>query len=506
MSKEVLVSWVGGNDLESSESADEQLGPILSTLLDRPHRQVHLLYNYPTARVEPYGDWLLAQVKERLGADIHIDLHTAKLETPVHYGDIYQASNRVLGQLVKEFDKEQISVLVSPGTPQMHAVWILLCKTTYKLQMLQSSPEGGVGEVDVPFDIAADFIPSILAESDATLRRLAYGETLTPPAFAGIIHQSPVVKAQIVKAQRAAERDIPVLILGESGTGKELFARAIHEASPRAGAAFVDVNCGAIPPELVDSELFGHKKGAFTGAIADRVGRFEEANGGTIFLDEFGELPPDAQVRLLRVLNDGTFSRVGDVGKTEVDVRVIAATNRDLMAEVVEGNFRDDLFYRVAVGVINLPPLREREGDLMLLTDRFFEDINNAELDLDSAYKHKKLSAKARNIIKSHGWPGNVRELQASLTRASVWSGGETITEREMREALLERPAKAGDLLGRNLDNTFDIQELIKDLKKHYIKKALSENGNNKTKSAEKLGLKSYQVLNSWMEDVGLKE
>ena len=142
----------------------------------------------------------------------------------------------------------------------------------------------------------------------------------------------------------------------------------------------------------------------------------------------------------------------------------------------------------------------------MMLTDIFLQAINEAELDLDASYKHKKLSAKAMNVIKSHSWPGNVRELQASLTRASVWSGGETITEREMREALLERPAKAGDLLGRSLDNTFDIQELIKDLKRHYIKKALTETGNNKTKSAEKLGLNNYQTLNKWMEDVGLKE
>ncbi|GHD13280.1 hypothetical protein GCM10007052_15240 [Halioglobus japonicus] len=506
MTKEVLVTWVGGNDLDAPKTGGESLGPILSTLLDRPHRKVELVYNYPTEDVERYADWLLEQVAEKLGLDILIDLHHAKLESPVHYGEIYQAANGLLAKVVEEFDRDQISVLVSPGTPQMHAVWLLLCKTTYKLSMLQSSPEAGVGDVEVPFDIAADFIPSLLAESDATLRRLAAGETDAPPAFDEIKTKSPVVKAQVVKAQRAAERDIPVLILGESGTGKELFARAIHEASPRAGSAFVDVNCGAIPPELVDSELFGHKKGAFTGAIADRDGRFKEADGGTIFLDEFGELPLDTQVRLLRVLNDGTFNRVGDTGKSQVDVRVIAATNRDLMAEVVEGNFRDDLFYRVAVGVINLPPLREREGDLMMLTDIFLRAINEAELDLDASYKHKKLSAKAMNVIKSHSWPGNVRELQASLTRASVWSGGETITEREMREALLERPAKAGDLLGRSLDNTFDIQGLIKDLKRHYIKKALTETGNNKTKSAEKLGLNNYQTLNKWMEDVGLKE
>ena len=508
MAKEMLVTWVGGNDLDAPASDGKSLGPILSTLLARPHRKVGLIYNYPKEKVEPFVDWLKKQVKEGLGSDIHIDLHSISLESPVHYGDIYKAANSLLAEVTRDFDSDQVSVLVSPGTSQMHAVWLLLCKTTYKLPMLQSSPEAGVNDVDVPFDIAADFIPSLLAESDATLRRLASGQTATPPAFTDIITQSPVLKAQIIKAQKIAERDIPVLILGESGTGKELFARAIHEASRRggeSGSELVSVNCGAISQELVDSELFGHKKGAFTGAEKDKAGYFEVADGGTIFLDEFGELPAETQVRLLRVLNDGTFARVGDTEEKKVDVRVIAATNRDLMAEMVEGNFREDLFYRVAVGVINLPPLREREGDLMLLTDKLLERINSEALVLDSGYKHKKLSAKARNIIKSHGWPGNVRELQASLTRASVWSGGETITEREMREALLERPAKAGDLLGRTLDNTFDIYELIKDLKKHYIKKALAENGNNKTKSAEKLGLNNYQTLNKWMEDVGLK-
>ena len=503
MTKEALVCWVGGRDFKAAEEVGEQLGPVLSTLRARPHRQVHLLYNYPAERVEAYRDWLISQIE----VDVH--LYRAKLESPVHYGDIYREASQLLSRLLDEIGEEQLSVLVSPGTPQMHAVWLLMCKTTRKVPMLEASEEQGVGDVEVPFDIAADFIPSLLAESDATLRRLSSGQTATPPAFAEIITQSPVLKAQIIKAQRVAERDIPVLILGESGTGKELFARAIHAASRRGGetgSELVSVNCGAISQELVDSELFGHKRGAFTGAERDKAGYFEVADGGTIFLDEFGELPAETQVRLLRVLNDGTFSRVGDTEERKVNVRVIAATNRDLMAEMVDGNFREDLFYRVAVGVINLPPLREREGDLMLLTDKLLEGINNEALDLDARYKHKKLSAKARNIIKSHGWPGNVRELQASLTRASVWSGGETITEREMREALLDRPAKAGDLLGRALDNTFDIQELIKQLKKHYIKKSLAETGDNKTKAAEKLGLNNYQTLNKWMEDVGLKE
>ena len=504
-----LVCWLGDSDLAQFQETSGKRGPIHSTLEVRGFKQLHLLYNqallkrYNMDSVEPYAVWL------EQCFNLKVSVCKAQLESPVHYGDIYKAANSLLTRLVEALSKNEISVLLSPGTPQMHAVWLLMCKTSFDLPMLEWSEEQGVIDVDMPFDIAADFIPNLLAESDATLRRLASGQTATPPAFAEIITQSLVMKAQIIKAQKIAERDIPVLILGESGTGKELFARAIHEASRRGGehgGRLVPVNCGALSPELVDSELFGFKEGTFTGAKKDKVGYFEAADGGTIFLDEFGELPADTQVRLMRVLNDGTFVRVGDTEETKVDVRVIAATNRDLVAEMVEGNFREDLFYRVAVGVINLPPLRERAGDLMLLTDKLFEDINGEELDLNSDYKHKKLSAKARNVIKSHGWPGNIRELQSSLTRASVWSRGETVTEQEMREALLERPAKAGDLLGRSLDNTFDIHSLIKELKRHYIKKAMAETGGSLKKSADKLRLNSYQTLSKWMTDTGVQK
>lgn len=502
MSKAALICWVGGRDLSASQGGGDTFGPILSTLKARPHAQLHLLYNYDAEQVADYRDWLITQL------DINIQLHEAKLRSPVHYGDIYQEANSLMKAMTQELPLDQISVLISPGTPQMQSVWILMCKTTYPVSMLESSAEQGVGDVDVPFDIAADFIPGLLAESDATLRRLSGGVTATPAAFASIVTQSPVMLTQIMKAEKIAERDIPALILGESGTGKELFARAIHQASSRSkhnNGEPVTVNCGAIPRELVDSVLFGHVRGAFTGAIADKDGVFQKADGGTIFLDEFGELPSETQVRLLRVLQDGTFNRVGDPKETRVNVRVIAATNRDLMNEMVEGRFREDLFYRVAVGIINLPPLRAREGDLMLLTDKLLEEINTEGIKKIDGYRGKRLSAKARHVIKTHGWPGNIRELHACLTRASVWSSGDTINEHEMRDAFLKRPEKTGDMLGREFDATFDIHELIKDLKRHYIKKALSETRDNKTKSAEKLKLNNYQTFNKWMEDVGLK-
>ena len=501
--KKALICWVGGKDLAAAEQNDGSFGPILSTLQERPHDQVHLLYNYEDERVSSYCSWLT----DKLSIDAMA--HKAELRTPIHFGDIYQAASQLLDNLMSQMTIADMSLLISPGTPAMQSIWILMGKTTYPIQLLESSAEQGVHEADIPFDISAEYIPNLLAESDATLRRLAGGTTSARPGFEDIITQSPQMLAQIGRAQKIAERDVPVLILGESGTGKELFARAIHRASGRAAhnnGEPITVNCGAIPPELVDSVLFGHAKGAFTGAISDKEGFFSAADGGTIFLDEFGELPKDTQVRLLRVLEDGTFNRVGDQTQKKVDVRVVAATNRELVQEISDGNFREDLFYRVAVGIVNLPPLRERQGDLALLTDKLLKSINDEASRKLPSYKHKKISPKAKNIIMSHSWPGNVRELQATLTRASVWAETDSINEQEIRDALLQRPEAGHGLLDQNLDNPVDIQGLIKTLKKHYIDLALEKTHGHKTKAASLLGLNSYQTLNTWINDVGIKE
>lgn len=506
MSDSLLVCWVGGADLDAAEGRAKNKGskgPVRSTLEHRDFQQAHLLFNYPEERVRNYAEWLGQHVE----TEIH--LHKASIQTPVHFGDIYKAASGLLDQLLVEHDQEDLTIQISPGTPAMQAVWILMCKTTYAVAMLQSSEEQGVAEVDIPFDISAEFLPHLLAETDETLRRLSGGDTAIPPAFENIITQSPLMIAQIKRAQKIAQRDIPVLILGESGTGKELFARAIHLASDRREhnrGRPITVNCGAIAPNLVDSLLFGYAKGAFSGAEKKTDGFFQAAHGGTIFLDEFGELPPETQVRLLRVAEDGRFSRVGETIEQEVDVRIIAATNRDLPREIAAGNFREDLFYRIAVGILHLPPLRVRQGDLTLLTDMLLQGINEKAEGRVPGYTHKKLSPKARNIINRHDWPGNIRELQATLTRASVWSDGATISEREMREALLERPAKPGDLLGLELNDSFDIHVLIRELKRHYIQRALAETGGTKKKAAELLGLNNYQTLNTWMQDVGVKD
>jgi len=259
----------------------------------------------------------------------------------------------------------------------MAAVWILLAKAKYLgAGLVESSLQQGVRQANIPFDISAEFLPVLLRKQDEELERMGAGLPPEAPEFSEIVHRSAVMKRLLARARRVALHTVPALIEGDSGTGKELLARAIHRGSLRAKGPFRPVNCGAIPAGLVESELFGHEKGAFTGADKARPGCFEAADGGTLFLDEIGELPADAQVKLLRVLQERTIVRVGSGKAVPVDVRVVAATNRDLWGEVAAGRFRSDLFYRLAVATLRLPPLRERAGDIGLLVDRLLEKVN----------------------------------------------------------------------------------------------------------------------------------
>jgi transcriptional regulator with GAF, ATPase, and Fis domain len=244
----------------------------------------------------------------------------------------------------------------------------------------------------------------------------------------GIVTRDPGVLALFGDVKKAARGALPILLLGEAGTGKELFARAAHRLSPRAHQPFVPVNVGAIPAELFESEMFGHVRGSFTGAVADRKGHFAEANGGTLFLDEIGDLRPEHQVKLLRVLQEKTFYRVGTSRPTTVDVRVIAASNRDLERGVAEGWFREDLYFRLKGLVLRLPPLRERVGDIPLLATRLFRDVA-AEIGRDGL----TLSQDAVDALSGHDWPGNVRELQNVLRQAATLADGPTVTAWDLR-------------------------------------------------------------------------
>ena len=489
--QKVLVCWIGGNDLKAV--AGGELGPILSTLRTAAFDAVELLCSYPTERVDPFLAWLGDQV------DVPVNAHYEHLSSPVHFGEIYQAAYRHLQRLTEA--GVHLSILLSPGTPAMQAVWILLGKTRYPAAFYQSSLEQGVQQVDIPFEIAVEYVPAANAISSIRLAKLAEQEVPVNAAFDSIITQSERMLALKAQAHILAEKRVPVLIYGETGTGKELFARAIHNAGPRAAGPFITVNCGAIPPELVDSVLFGHKKGAFTGAVADRAGVFQQAHGGTLFLDEFGELKPDVQVRLLRVLQEGTFTPVGGSQEQAVDVRLITATHRNLMVEVALGHFREDLFYRVAVGVLHLPPLREREGDLLLLADTLLAGIGSQDVSL----KHKKISSEAKNLILRHSWRGNVRELQATLLRAALWCQGELITKADIDQSLFKVPQQDADVMSMDVSQGIDIQEIISRIAAHYVRGALAVTGQNKTRAAALLGLKSQQTLSNWIEKYGIE-
>jgi DNA-binding NtrC family response regulator len=246
-------------------------------------------------------------------------------------------------------------------------------------------------------------------------------------SFEDLVAVSPATRSAIALARRVARSDIPVLIQGESGSGKEVFARAIHGTSERAGAPFVAVNCGALPAALVESILFGHEKGAFTGATERRRGKFQEATGGTLFLDEIGELPLDAQVKLLRAIQTGEVDPVGGTGPVKVDIRLISATNRDLGAMIADGRFREDLYYRIGVFPLSLPPLRERREDLPGLARMFLARSAAAEgMAIDD------FSTAAMEAISGAAWPGNVRQLQNIIQRAVILADGPVIRPQDL--------------------------------------------------------------------------
>ena len=255
--------------------------------------------------------------------------------------------------------------------------------------------------------------------------------------FHNIVYGSPKMEEVMGLVARVAPSQATVLIRGESGTGKELIANAIHYASPRSGKPFVKVSCSAIPETLLESELFGHEKGAFTGAVQRRIGRFEEADGGTIFLDEIGELSPGIQVKLLRILQEKEFQRLGSNLSLKTDVRVIAATHRNLEEAMKKGHFREDLYYRLNVISIQLPPLRERREDIPLLIDYFLKKYSE-----ENQKKISDISKEARTLLLRHPYPGNVRELENLIERAVVLCRGEIITTQDLPFHLQEEKSE----------------------------------------------------------------
>jgi DNA-binding NtrC family response regulator len=307
-----------------------------------------------------------------------------------------------------------------------------------------------------------------------------------------IIGESPPMQQVFEIVQQVAPSRVTVLITGETGTGKELIAKAVHNLSPRKTGPFVAVHAAALPSSLLESELFGHERGAFTGAVERRIGRFELADGGTLFLDEIGELEPPMQVKLLRVLEERAFERVGGSKTLQVDVRLVAATNRDLKKLVSEGKFRDDLFYRLSVVTVDLPPLRERRDDIPLLVKAFLDEFgreNNKQV--------RELTPEALNVLLAYDWPGNVRELRNAIEQMVVLARAERLTVRDVPSAIRE---------GADLSKINVVRDgmTVEDAERLVIVQALKETDGNRTKAAQKIGI-SRRTLHRKLKEYGLE-
>lgn len=316
-----------------------------------------------------------------------------------------------------------------------------------------------------------------------------------------VVGLSTAMREAIQLARMAATRPTTVLLLGESGTGKEVVARAIHQWSPRSEQPFVAVNCTALTPELLESELFGHEKGAFTGAVAQKKGRFELADGGTIFLDEIGDLALNLQVKLLRVLQEREFQRVGGTKDIRVDVRIIAATNRDLRQAIQRGAFREDLYYRLNVVAITLPPLRDRREDIPLLA-QYFVDHYCREVNRPSMV----ITADVMEHLQAYSWPGNVRELQNTIERAVVLASGPAISLADLPSETHKRSEAKEKTKGRiiEIDETLPLSEAIEVFTRERVLQALQASCGSQTEAARRLGLPQSN-LSRLMKRLGMR-
>ena len=522
--RRLLFSWIGHADLRAMAATlphDQQeevlrglkppkplpgeVGPLRCLLDQETFDEIHLLSDHGATKDGPYVKWLGGRPA----------LHAVKLANPIDYDEVFRVVDAQLASVVNvpRQDRLDLCMHLSPGTPTMTAIWLLLGKSKYHRTTFFQTHDGKAWVTEVPFDLVVDFVPQVMRDADAKLQALASQSPQDVVGFETIAGDSRAIRVAVGRARRAARRDVSVLVLGESGTGKEMFAQAIHDASPRREGPFVAINCAALSRELLESELFGHKKGAFTGADRDRDGAFREADGGTLFLDEIGECDLAMQAKLLRVLQPPdhdpchrAFHRVGDSKAITSDVRIIAATNRDLFDAMSGHRFRADLYYRVAVISIKLPPLRERREDIPLVVASLLDRINRNFERQEPGFKHKSVSGSAMEFVKKYPWPGNVRQLYNTMMQAAVMTDEDVIERRDFADALADVPGKPTiDLLEIPLGEGFSLEEHLEEIQRHYLRRAIAEAKGVKKKAAELLSYRNYQTLAAQLERLGVE-
>lgn len=485
----ILLTFTGFHDPYSMGlvGEEEQAGPILSLARSRSFDEIVLISTPNTEEhTKATAAALAAAVPPPAVRTIYL-----LLQDPTDYRAILAALRGEVLPMVNEAGDAEISVAVASGTPQMHACWLLLVASgELPAKILHVRPPKFVTK-DRPLVAEVDLSAAEFPEVRYSLRRPEPSVAATDPqaaaALLGLVGDHPKLRSVIDAAAAIAPAVVPVLIQGETGTGKEVIARLIHMLSGRPTDRFEPINCSAIPNELVESTLFGHKRGAFTTAIQDQPGKFELADGGTLFLDEVGELPLPVQAKLLRVLEDGEVEPLGARKRLKVNVRVIAATHRNLRRMVQQGSFREDLYYRLNVAEIKVPPLRDRRSDIPKIALAVLDRIN-------SSLRHpKRLSAEALIRLQQQRWPGNVRDLQNTIER-SVWLCRKPILDAE--DLLISEPETEGDLLAQlpQPGEGFSLEDLLSKIRHQMILRALDTAGGNQSKAARMLGISPQAV------------
>lgn len=498
MNINVMYTWVGKHDLEapSAPEPNRRPGPVADAVchLVKEHPaawRVVLLHDYGNdAQLSEgiaYRDWLEARLPRALRVEVEqIGVPKTPEGDPTDYTWVYENMRRVIAEHEQALGKQvKRHYLIGPGTPTMAACTLIISRLRgYEGVSWQTDVRHpkGVRKLELPFDLVLMEAPD--PQSDWSVPE------------SGIILRSKSTKDTWELASRAARSSVPVLILGSTGVGKESLAQHIHEKSGRTGE-LKTINCAAIPAELIESELFGHRKGAFSGAQSDRVGIFESAKGGTVFLDEIGELPLMQQGKLLRVLQEKKIRRVGENEERPVDFRLVSATHRDLWQMTQEGRFREDLYYRISPIILTLKDLKDRAEDLEEMIVQFWRDT----IRDNQGFPGRILTEDAKRLLKQYDWPGNVRELKNTLLRAAFLAKDSKVDQAIIEKAMvLGKDRSFNAQKGATSPETGSMEEHVDwkarllRCKQRMIEEALQQTGGNKSEAARRLGITPQQL------------
>ncbi len=501
---------MGNRDPYVDEDRDE-FGPILSHLEAYTYSRVCLIYS--DIRYLEKAKEVERIAQEETDAPVFKFLGMT-LESPIDYEEIYQKLKNVLKAAESALPAGEAAnhVLLDPGTPQMQTAWFLLVKSgTFKARLLQGIPPkfaGGVYKCR-EIELRGGILPDIVLpqeKPEPPVQHSAEPGTqdnwIEYPGFK-IYSRDAAFKNTVEQAKNCAGYDINVLLLGETGTGKELLAKLIHACSSRHDGPFVELNCAGLPENLVESELFGHTKGAFTGAGHDRLGLFRAAHGGTIFLDEIGDMPLSLQPKLLKVIEDKKLIPVGSDQTVTVDVRIIAATNIDLRKAVEDGKFRRDLYGRLNEFAVSIPPLRERGDDVIDLAELFLNDWNR-KYGTKKVFKDEVL-----NYLRKYSWPENVRGVQHAVTKMCVAGQGDVIGIDQLPAEIIsffnpEQPLKQP--VAGIPEEGVNLKAILWDIEKGYFEEALRMSGGNRERAAKLLGMSGHAFRKACRERFGLTQ